>query len=128
MRSFIERPHPQAPNVKIADPLAIYRATFNFIVKFYNRLSVLVLNRWKWIFWNFVLLCLQYAPTITFYNSELSFLKISLKSILYGLSQGKIIYYFLESQIKMTIYSPFLGNPCIPLLWILCRKHYQCLS
>ena len=65
---------------------------------------------------NILKFCLQYAPTITFYNSELSFLKISLKSILYGLSQSKVIYYFLESQIKMTIYSPFLGNPCIPLL------------
>ena len=41
----MEGPHPQAPSVKIADPLAIYRAIFNFIVKFYNRLSVLVLNR-----------------------------------------------------------------------------------
>ena len=87
-----------------------YASNCNLNVKFYNRLPVLrkplALNRWKWILWNFGFYSgLQYVIAITFYDFDLSFLKIILKSCLYGLFLGKV--YLLFSKILKQNDNPF---------------------
>ena len=91
----------------MTDPIASYTSNYNLNVKFYNRLSVLrkplALNRWKYIFGNFDFIFAYNLP-ITFYDFDFSFLKIILKSTLYGLLQGKV-YLLFSTILKQNDYS-----------------------
>ena len=58
--------------------------------------------------------CSQHALIMTFYDFNLSFLKIVLKSILYGLLQGKLYLLFSMISEKIITHPSFLGNPSIP--------------
>ena len=59
--------------------------------------------------------CLQYALIINFYDFHLSFLKIVLKSTLYGLlAMRQVVPVTFYNFKKINTCSPFLDNPCIP--------------
>ena len=73
----------------------------------------LSLNRWTIILKFCSYFCLQYALTISFYDFDLSFLKLILKRTLHGLLQGKV-YLSFSVILKQNDYpSSFFDNSCI---------------
>ena len=73
----------------------------------------LSLNRWTIILKFCSYFCLQYALTISFYDLDLSFLKLILKRTLHGLLQGKV-YLSFSIILKQNDYpSSFFDNSSI---------------
>ena len=120
---------PKYPVLKWPIPIVYtsneYTSNCNFNLNFYNILPVLrkpfTVSRWKWIFRNFIFNIAYNMPLRSLFNDfHLSFLKLILKSTLYGSYQAMLFLLSFLFSNKMTSYSTFLGKPSIPLF-----KHYQ---